>query len=484
MVKKFLEKFLTGSLILLAFFWTASCAIDPVTGRPELMLLSESEEIELGRQTDSQVVREYGIYDDQELTAYLNNLCQQVAKVSHRPNLPYDCKVVDSPVINAFAVPGGYIYFTRGILAYLNNEAELLGVVGHELGHVTARHSAEQYSRAQLAQAGLGLTFGLSETLASFSDVIQFGVGMMFLKFSRDNERESDYLGVEYSSKLGYDAIRMANFFQTLDRMQPSSDRSGLPEWFSTHPNPADRDNTVRRKAKEWQTNLGLRDPKVNRNPYLRRIDGLVFGEDPRQGFIENNVFYHPGLRFSFPIPAGWGLQNTNVLVQMISPKKDAIILFTIASARSPEEGAQRLVRQSGAAVVESGAVTVSGFPAYRLVSKLRSQQGLIYLLSYFIQKDSRVYVFHGLTSANLFKGYYPTFEGTIVRFKELTDPSKLNVKPARIRIRPAPRSRTLRQVLRDFGTLEDKMESLALINGMRLNDQVAANTLLKVLEK
>lgn len=428
--------------------------------------------------------RHYGIYDDQELTVYLNNLCQQVAKVSHRPNLPYDCKVVDSPVINAFAVPGGYIYFTRGIMAHLNSEAELLGVVGHELGHVTARHSAEQYSRAQLAQVGLGLTLGLSETLASFSDVIQFGVGMMFLKFSRDNETESDDLGVEYSSKLGYDAIQMANFFQTLDRMQPSSDRSGLPEWFSTHPNPADRDNTVRRKAKEWQTNLGLRDPKVNRKSYLRRIDGLVFGEDPRQGFIENNVFYHPGLRFSFPIPAGWVLQNTNVLVQMISPKKDAIILFTIASARSPEEGAQRLVRQSGAGVIESGAVTVSGFPAYRLVSQLRSQQGLIYLLSYFIQKDSRVYAFHGLTSDNLFKGYSPTLEGTIVRFKELTDPSRLNVKPARIRIRSAPRSRTLRQVLRDFGTLEDKMERLALINGMRLNDQVAANTLLKVLEK
>jgi predicted Zn-dependent protease len=407
-----------------------------------------------------------------------------VAKVSHRPNLPYDCKVVDSPVINAFAVPGGYIYFTQGIMAHLNSEAELLGVVGHELGHVTARHSAEQYSRAQLAQVGLGLTLGLSETLASFSDVIQFGVGMMFLKFSRDNETESDDLGVEYSSKLGYDAIQMANFFQTLDRMQPSSDRSGLPEWFSTHPNPADRDNTVRRKAKEWQTNLGLRDPKVNRKSYLRRIDGLVFGEDPRQGFIENNVFYHPGLRFSFPIPAGWVLQNTNVLVQMISPKKDAIILFTIASARSPEEGAQRLVRQSGEGVIESGAVTVSGFPAYRLVSQLRSQQGLIYLLSYFIQKDSRVYAFHGLTSDNLFKGYSPTLEGTIVRFKELTDPSRLNVKPARIRIRSAPRSRTLRQVLRDFGTLEDKMERLALINGMRLNDQVAANTLLKVLEK
>jgi len=471
-------------LVLILVFWTSSCAIDPVTGKHELMLISESQEIELGRQTDIKVVREYGIYDDPELTAYLDNLCQQVAKVSHRPNLSYECKIVDSTVINAFAVPGGYIYFTRGIMAYLNNEAELVGVMGHELGHVTARHSAEQISRTQLAQAGLGLTFGLSETLRGFSDVVQFGVGMMFLKFSRYNERESDDLGVEYSSNLGYDAIQMANFFQTLDRMQPSSDRSGLPEWFSTHPNPADRDNTVRRKAKEWQEQLGLRNPKVNRTSYLKMIDGVVFGEDPRQGFVEDSAFYHPGLRFVFPIPAGWELKNTHVLVQIVSPKKDAIILFTLAPAGSPEEAARKFVSESGAGVVESGGRRVNGLPAYRLISQLRSQQGTIYLLSYFIQKNTRVYVFHGLTSANLFNNYHSSFEGTMEQFKELRDPSKLKVEPARIRIRSVQRAGSLRQVLQAFGVPEGNMEKMALLNGMRLTDQVPANTQLKIIDK
>ena len=471
-------------IVLILVFWSASCAIDPVTGKPELMLLNESQEIELGRQTDIQVVREYGIYEDPELTAYVNGLCQQVAKVSHRPNLPYQCKVVDSSVINAFAVPGGYIYFTRGILAYLNNEAELVGVMGHELGHITARHSAEQYSRAQLAQAGLGLTFGLSETLRGFSDVVQFGVGMMFLKFSRDNERESDDLGVQYSSKLGYDATQMANFFQTLDRMQPSSDRSGLPEWFSTHPNPVDRNKTVKQKAREWQAQLGLRNPKVNGPSYLSKIDGVVFGEDPRQGFIEASFFYHPGLRFVFPIPAGWELRNTHILVQIVSPNKDAVILFFLASASTPAEAAERFVEESGGRVIESNALRINGFGAYRLISQLRSQQGLIYLLSYFIQKGSRVYVFHGLTSANLFKKYHSTFKGTMEQFKELKDPGKLNVEPARIRIRSAPRAGSLHQVLRTFGVSEDKMEKLALLNGMRLNDQVPANARLKIIEQ
>ncbi len=466
------------------FIWVTSCAIDPVTGRRELMLISESQEIELGRQTDIQVVREYGIYDDPELTAYVNSLCQQVAKVSHRPHLRYECKVVDSSVINAFAVPGGYIYFTRGIMAYLNNEAELMGVMGHELGHVTARHSAEQISRAQLAQAGLGLTFGLSETLRGFSDVVQFGVGMMFLKFSRDNERESDDLGVEYSSKLGYDATQMANFFQTLDRMQPSSDRSGLPEWFSTHPNPANRDKTVRRQAKEWQEQLGLRNPKVNRSSYLRMIDGVVFGEDPRQGFVEDSVFYHPGFRFVFPIPAGWEIRNTHVLVQIVSPKKDAIILFSLAPGNSPEEAAQKFVSESGTGVIESGGRRVHGLPAYRLISQLRSQQGTVYLLSYFIQKESRVYVFHGLTSASLFNNYHSAFEGTMEQFQELRDPKKLEVEPARIRLRSVQGAGSLRQILQAFGVPEDKMEEMALLNGMRLTEQIPANTQLKIIVK
>ena len=471
-------------IVLILVFLSASCAIDPVTGKPELMLLNESQEIELGRQTDIQVVREYGIYEDPELTRYVNGLCQQVAQISHRPNLPYQCKVIDSSVINAFAVPGGYIYFTRGILAYLNNEAELVGVMGHELGHITARHSAEQYSRAQLAQAGLGLTFGLSETLSGFSDVVQFGVGMMFLKFSRDNERESDDLGVQYSSKLGYDATQMANFFQTLDRMQPSSDRSGLPEWFSTHPNPADRNQTVKLKAREWQAKLGLTNPKVNRTFYLNKIDGVVFGEDPRQGFIENSFFYHPGLRFVFPIPAGWELRNTHILVQIINPNRDAVILFFLGSERTPAEAAKRFVAESGVGVIESDVLRINNLGAYRLISQARSQQGLIYLLSYFIQKDARVYVFHGLTSANLFKKYHSAFKETMEQFKELRDPDKLNVEPARIRIRSVPRAGSLYQVLRAFGVSENMMEKLALLNGMRLNDQVPANARLKVIEQ
>ena len=198
------------------------------------MLLSESDEIKMGEMTDASVIQMYGVYDDEKLAKYLNELGQKMAKISHRPNLKYEFKVMDSPVINAFAVPGGYVYITRGILAHLNNEAELAGVVGHEIGHITARHSAQKYSETYLANLGLGIGSMVSEDFAMFAGLAAQGLGLLFLKFSRDDERQSDVLGVEYSTKVGYDAREMANFFSTLDKMQGQSEQGGLPDWFST----------------------------------------------------------------------------------------------------------------------------------------------------------------------------------------------------------------------------------------------------------
>jgi predicted Zn-dependent protease len=448
------------------------------------MLVSETDEAQIGRKTDAGVVKEYGIYDDPQFTAYLNGFCQEIARVSHRPTLPYQLKIVDSPVVNAFAVPGGYIYFTRGILAYLNNEAELVGVMGHELGHVAARHSAEQISRAQFASVGLGLGMILVPELRYVSDLAQFGVGLLFLKFSRDDERQADDLGVEYASKLGYDATQMADFFDSLARMEPGSSRSGLPEWFSTHPNPVDREKAVDRKAEEWREDLGLRNPKVNRDSYVRRIDGLVFGDDPRGGYEEGGVFYHPTLRFQFPVPSGWKLNNTHTQVQMVSAAKDAAIMFTIAASGSPAEAARAFVQQNRASVVEQGSTRVNGRPAFRMLCQVKSQQGVLGILSYFIDKDGKVYVLHGFTPANRYRTYASTFSATMEGFGEIRDAAKLRVEPKRIRIKTVSVTGTARQTLRDFGVKEENLEKLAILNGLRLDDRIQAGSLIKVVEQ
>ena len=473
------------TIVIFLLFWIVSCAVNPVTGERELMLLSEEAEIELGRQMDAQIVRQFGIYDDPELTTYVNDFCQKLAKISHRPGLRYECKIMDSPVVNAFAVPGGYVYFTRGILAYLNNEAEMIGVMGHEIGHITARHSAHQYSKAQLAQVGLGLGSIVLDSLPDFAgNLAELSVQMLFLKFSRDNERQSDDLGVEYASKLGYDAEQMASFFDTLDRMRSSSQEGTLPDWFSTHPDPAERNETVSRKTKKWQAKLGLTRPKVNRDVYLRKIDGLVFGEDPRQGFVANEIFYHPGLRFSFPVPQGWTLQNTPAFVRMISPKKDALVVFTIWSEGTPEQAALQFAQKTKANVRESGPTQVNGLQAHRMISEVRSQQGVATIMSYFIEKEGKVYVFYGLTSPVRFDDYSPTFGRTMKEFKKLTDPQKLGVKPVRVKIRSAPRAGALRGVLRSLGTSEDELEKMAILNGKMLDDHIPAGTPIKIISK
>ncbi len=469
-------------VVLILFLLSGSCATNPVSGGPELMLLSESDEIKLGKQTDAEVRKEYGVYEDQNLNAYLNDICHKLAGLSHRPNLPYELKIVDASVVNAFAVPGGYLYMTRGILAYLNSEAELAGVMGHELGHITARHSAQQYSRAQLAQVGLavgGLFLG-----DLFSGVAQLGVGMLFLSFSRDNERQADDLGVEYASKAGFDSKELASFFETLERMNPGSDRSGLPGWFSTHPNPEDRVVAVRQESRELQQKLGMRDPKVNRDVYLMHIDGLVFGDDPRQGYVDEGTFYHPEMKFQFPVPASWKVNNTHSQVVMVNEKKDGGIIFSVTTAASPKEAAAKFTQANRASVLASDSITVGGFPAHRLVCDVRGQSETIRVVFYSIQKDKSIFFFYGLSSQSVFDKYLDIFERTMKGFKGLSDPKKLNVKPDRIRLRTTKTAGTVESSLRSIGIPKDDLRDIALLNGMELSENLPANTLVKVIEK
>src|SRR6187401_1308791 len=179
-------------LFTAVFLFAGSCAKNPVTGKNDLMLMSESQEIAMGQQSDPEVVAFFGLYKDDDLQRFISAKGQEMASISHRKNLKFHFKVVDSPVVNAFAIPGGYVYFTRGIMAHFNNEAEFAGVLGHEIGHITARHSAKQYSNSMLAQLGLAAGMIFSPEFAQFGDVASQGLQLLFLKFGRDAESQSD----------------------------------------------------------------------------------------------------------------------------------------------------------------------------------------------------------------------------------------------------------------------------------------------------
>lgn len=481
-----MKRLTLSASVLLVWILLDSCARNPVTGKNQLMLMSKEQEIAMGKQSDPEIVAYFGLYDDPELQEFIKAKGQEMAAISHRKDLPYDFKIVDSPVVNAFAIPGGYVYFTRGIMAHFNNEAAFAGVLGHEIGHIAARHSAKQYTNAMLGQIGLVAGSVISPEFAQFADIAQTGLQLLFLKFGRDAEKQSDKLGVEYSTKIGYDASKMADFFSVLDRLSHQSQAEEVPTFLSTHPDPADRERKVSKLATTWKRKVKRDAFEVDRNDYLKMIDGIVYGDDPRQGFVEDNIFYHPVLKFSFSIPPSWGVQNSPQQVQMAPADGSALMILTLASGNSLESAAQAALQQYGLTVVDSKQDRVNGLPAIVVVADQQAQQAgqqTVRVLLYFIQYDQRIYNLIGATSQANFNAYARLFQSSMESFRELTDQSKINKQPQRVRIKSVNRDGTLGQALADLGADRAKMEELAILNGMMLNDPVERGMLIKTLE-
>jgi len=450
------------------------------------MLMSEGQELALGKESDPAIVAQYGLYENATLQAFINEKGKQMAAISHRPNLNYEFKILDSPVVNAFAVPGGYVYFTRGIMGHFNNEAEFAGVLGHEIGHIAAKHSAKQYTKQMITQVLFIGGLIVSEKFRNFADVAQQGLGLMFLKFSRDNETESDKLGVNYSTKVGYDAREMADFFKTLEKL--SGGAGSIPTFLSTHPDPGDRYNKVNQLAVEEQKTLDPATLKVNRNNYLRMIDGIVYGEDPRQGYVENNVFYHPELKFQFSVPASWQTVNTPSQVQMAPQDGKAMIVMSLAEGSDLATARNKVIQDNQLTVLESTNTTVNGLPAVAMMSDIiqqaqpgQQQAEPLRVLTYLIQYNNLIYKFHGLSTKADFNTYFSSFQSTMKSFRTLTDQSKIDKKPTFIKIVENKSTAPLQQILTQQNMPSARHKELAVLNGMELTSVVESGTLVKV---
>lgn len=464
--------------ITCALLFVFSCARNPVTGKREVVLMSEAQEIELGKQTDPQVIAQFGLYPDNDLQQYIQQLGQRIVDVSHRKNIKYTFRVIDADFINAFAIPGGYVYFTRGIMGHLNNEAEFMGVLGHEIGHIAARHSVEQQRNQLFGQIGLIAGLVLVPDLAPYAESASQAMQLMFLKFSRDAERESDRLGVEYSSKLGYDAQKMANFFNTLKQKEGGS---SLPEFLSTHPDPGNRYKTVSHLAQEWKQKLGLTNAKENRSNFLQKIDGIVYGEDPKQGFVENNVFYHPDLRFQFPIPSGWNHQNSPQAFQMAPQNGKALLMLTLAQGNSLSDAAAQAMQRYKLTPVDQQNVTINGLNALAVTADQQQQNGSVRTISYFIQHRNSILHLIGAASMQNFNEALPAFMSTIQQFRELTDTEKINRKAKRIKVVPANAS-TLSGAFAKNNVPKDQYAELAIVNGMTLDQSIEPGSMIKII--
>ncbi len=440
----------------------AGCARNPVTGKSELSLVSESQEIEMGKQAEQEVAQTIGYYDDAAAQQYVSQIGMKIAKASERPNLPWEFHVVNDASVNAFALPGGYIHVTRGLMTAINDEAELATVVGHEIGHVTNRHSVQQISKAQVAQLGLGLGSVLSPDIARLAGVAGQGLQLLFLKYSRDAENQADMAGFRYALNQGYDVRHMTNVMEMLDRESKLGGGGRLPDWLATHPNPGARIQHITSMLDTVHRDLS--HAIVNREGYLQHIQNMTYGEDPRQGFFEGSAFYHPDLRFQVTFPQGWQTQNQPQAVVAMSPQQDAIIQLGMAGKTPPEQAARQFLSQQGVQPGNTSSTSVNGLPAAAGYFTAQTDQGAVQGLVTFISYAGNTYGFLGYTPAGKFSAYDNTFRQTINSFGPLRNQAALNVKPARVELVKLPREMTLEQFNSQYPS-SIKLEELVIIN-------------------
>lgn len=438
----------------------AACATNPVTGERQFSLVSESQEVAMGQQAAVEVRQTIGLVEDRGLQSYVAETGLALARTSERPRLPWSFEVVDDPTPNAFALPGGFIFVTRGMLNLMDSEAELASVLGHEIGHVTARHSATAISRQQLAQLGIGLGGIVFPEVQPFGQAIGAGLGLLFLKHGRDAERQADELAVKYAAGHNYDIHETIDVFESLGRAGDEQ-RSALPAWLSTHPAPQERIDALRQYIARPGAPTGA---IVDRAAYLGQIDGLTYGTNPRHGFFRDQVFYHPDLRFRFVVPPGWAAQNMTQAVEAISPNRDAALIVTLARATSPAAAARQLAVQRNVRLLQSDPQRINGLPSVVSAFDAATEAGVVRGIAAHIELDGRVYELIGYAPVERFAAAGDAIERALNSFAPLTDRAVLSIQPRRIDIITLRRAMTVAEFAREYGS-PIPIAELALIN-------------------
>ena len=460
----------------------ASCATNPATGKKEITLMTEQQELELGRQAAAEVERQMPAYQDDRLQRYVSDIGMRLARASERPRLPWQFTIVDASAVNAFALPGGYVYITRGILPYLNDESELAGVLGHEIGHVTARHSVRQYTKQSAAELGL-LTLGIFVPSAyPFTGLGSSALGVFFLKYSRDDEVEADRLGVGYAAEQGWDPHGVANMLTTLSRLDEATDRRGIPNWLSTHPQPEAR---VERVSATVKSQTGTRqDWTTNRDDYLQRLDGMIFGDDPDDGIVRDNVFLHPSMRLSVEFPLDWPINNGKEQVVAKNPSADEYMVLQMierVQGRSLDEVADSQMSKMGWKPRSRGATKVNGLDAVLgvyegSVSKLGSVTARVLHVAI----GRRVFLLAGIAKRDRFAEADRQFAPALQTVRELSAREASGLRPNVVGLYTTVAGDSWQSIASKQSQIV-RASTLAIINGHAVTDQPAAGEHIKI---
>lgn len=483
-------------LVLLATVTGCGTAVtNYVTGESVRGAYTWPQEVQIGQQLDEQLRAQYGFYDDPALQAYVDELGERVLQNSaygdpsvvpaEIRNTPFYFRVLDSDVVNAFAAPGGYIYISRGLLAFTENEAQLAVVLGHEIGHVLARHTSRRMAQAQTGQVGLlgaailGDVLGGGQVAQGILDIGGTGVQLLFLSHSRDAEREADRAGVAYAEFSGYDAAEAASFFGSLQRLGAEAGADGIPSFLSTHPDPGERQQTIPQLAAQYDP----RGTTVNREAFFSQIENMVLGQNPRQGFVEGGTYYHPELRFRFNVPQGWRVDNQAARVMLGEPNGRAIMEFTFAADQSSAQAAGRaFAAQQGFTATDQQSGTLDGLPAYTVTGTAQSQQQQLSTVNTFIEYGGNVYRFSGYSAAGDFSTYRPTFTSAIGSFARETRSEIVNRQPVRLEIVRVNQATPFRQLLQGRPVPQGMtQQQLAIMNEVELNTTIPAGRSVKL---
>lgn len=483
--------------VIIVLMVIPSCVVQEsaITGTKRAYAYSWDQEIQIGREVDSEIVAEFGIYEDEKLNEYIISISEEILQNSHMRaedtaqrflDTEFTFRILDSPVVNAFALPGGFVYVTRGLMAHMNNEAQIAVVIGHEIGHVAARHASQRglqqmvgqlvvVGGALLGQELLGLP---GETILNISST---AAQLIFLSHSRNHERESDRLGVEYAAKTGYASEEGAAFFTSLKRL---SERSGqaIPSFLSTHPDPGERERQIPRMAESWRER-GFEQNVRNEVRYMEMLDGIIYGENPRNGFVEGGNYLHPEMEFFYPVPENWNLINKPTQVIMISPENDAVMILRLdTESTSARESVQKFLDNNEIEEAEQNAAsTEADFPAYQATFTFSDENSDLGVHLFALEYGGRIFRFLNYTELSKFEQFQPHFAATTSGFQRLTDRRILDINPVRLQIVEVEQAQIFRDLLPEFLPMNITIDELAILNQVYPDDMIEAGRYLKI---
>jgi len=474
-------------IFLILLLALPACSYNAATGDNQFtLLMSESQEQQIGAENHGKVLKSYGVVKDSALTSYVNRIGQSLARDTERANVAYTFTLLDSPQVNAFAVPGGYIYITRGILALANDEAEMASVLAHEIGHITARHSAERHTTGVFTQLGAGVLANVIGD-AGVGNALGAGAGLYISSYSRDQEREADTLGVRYLSYDDYAPFAMSGFLGQLNRneqyetaLQGQSQKT-TNYYFRSHPLTSER---IRLAATEAKNKLTDRPVKRNRQQYLAKINGMIFGDTPEQGFIRRGTFLHPIMGFKFKAPDNFRLVNLPTKV-VATNDKGVLAEFDMRKSKEPLTVTQALAKWIPAEGAKWIPKTVSfgGFKAATATADV-AVKGKPYFLrrTVIAAHNNRFYRFQSLMP----KAQQQTFDGPLYgmakSFRFLSAAEKVAAKPLRIKTFTAKKGDTIYSIARNIPHQEQPQAFFRMLNGLDAEDALQVGQMYKTI--